>query len=98
VINVGGKKIAAAPIEHAILAALAADEVCVFSGSDRAGNDQVVVACRRAQPITAAEHSEVEKLVHRLGPVRVAQLAAFPLSPGAMQKTDRKALRKILMD
>lgn len=98
VINVGGKKIAAAPIEHAILAALAADEVCVFSGSDRAGNDQVVVACRRAQPITAAEHSEVERLVHRLGPVRVAHLAAFPLSPGAMQKTDRKALRKILMD
>jgi len=98
VINAGGRKLAAAPIEQAILVALAADEVCVFSGTDRAGNDQVVVACRRAAPITAAEHAEVEKLVHRLGRVRVAHLASFPLSPGAMQKTDRKALRKILLD
>ena len=98
VINVGGLKLAAAPIEHAIQIALAADEVCVFSGTDRAGNDQVVVACRRAAGLSATEHSEVEKLVRKLGPVRIAHLTAFPLSPGAMQKTDRKALRKILLD
>jgi acyl-coenzyme A synthetase/AMP-(fatty) acid ligase len=98
VINVGGLKLAAAPIEHAIQVALAADEVCVFSGTDRVGNDQLVVACRRAAGLSPAEHSEVEKLVKKLGPVRVAHLSVFPLSPGAMQKTDRKALRKILLD
>ncbi|WP_374331064.1 class I adenylate-forming enzyme family protein [Aestuariivirga sp.] len=98
VINVGGLKLAAAPIEHAIQVALRADEVCVFSGTDRAGNDQVVVACRRVAGLSRSEHAEVEKLVGRLGPVRVAHLTAFPLSPGAMQKTDRKALRKILLD
>lgn len=97
VINAGGMKLAAAPIEQAILAALAADEVCVFSGIDRAGNDRIVVACRRAAPISAAEQSEIEKLVPRLGPVRVEHLEVFPQSPGGMQKTDRKALRKMLL-
>ncbi len=96
VINVMGHKVATAPIEQAIQEALGTSEVCVFSGPDEAGNDRIVIACRRLEPLTESELSTVNILVQRLGPTQIVQLTEFPLSSGAMQKTDRRALRKLL--
>ncbi len=96
VINVMGRKRASAPVEQAVLQVLSAEEVCAFSGPDRAGNDQIVIVCRRPQPLTPAERAAAEEVVRDFGPVRIVQMKEFPRRPGAMQKTDRIALRKLV--
>ena len=94
VINIKGQKRAVGPMEERIQQGLGVDEVCLFSGLDADGVEELVVAVRSAAPLDKAD---VER---RLGgsvifdKVRIELFDDFPRT--ANGKTRRLELRRMV--
>jgi len=96
VINIRGTKTSLFPLETAIQDYLGAEEVCIFTGMNAAGDEEAIVAVRSARNITPVEMQEIAVRFLPFGLVRFARLTTFPRSEGAFGKTLRGELRKML--
>jgi acyl-coenzyme A synthetase/AMP-(fatty) acid ligase len=96
VLNFRGQKLAAAPIEHEIQNRLGVDNVCLFSGINIAGEDEVVIAIESEH---WPEQSDLNNLGHgfaQFDQVRFALVYPFPRTRTGFTKIDRNALRKLV--
>jgi len=96
VLNIAGKKLAAAPIEQKIQQRLAVEQVCLFSGITSSGDDEIVV-------VLEAEQWPEKTLLDALGVemiqfdrVRFNILKRFPRTTTGTSKINRKALRLLV--
>ncbi len=101
VLNVKGEKIAVAPLEQRIQQTLEVDEVCVFSGLNAAGQNELVIV------IESDSEPPKEKLDSISGEfgsrefgefdnVRFSVLREFPRAEAGTAKVLRAALRKLV--
>jgi len=97
VINLRGQKLSVLPIEQALQAYLAAEEVCIFAEMNERGEEEVLVAVRIARNIRAEEMREMTARFLPFDLVRFARLSHFPKSEGAFGKTLRSELRRLLI-
>lgn len=95
VINAGGDKMAAEPIEMALQERLPADAVCVFSVPDGTGNEELHVAIQARRSIGKDELAEAMRAELKGFPhARVHFVNAIPRNDAA--KIDRAALKRML--
>ena len=98
VVNLRGQKIAVAPIEQAIQRDLRVDEVCLFSGLNKQGYEELVVAIQSNQEI---EKSKLEVVARKFFPserVRFTIRREFPRTETGMRKIKRALLKKLLFE
>jgi acyl-coenzyme A synthetase/AMP-(fatty) acid ligase len=90
-LNVNGRKVAAAPVEQEVRRRLGLEEICLFSGLAEDGEEELVVAVEGAQAMTAEEIAAkvAELVVHSR--VRALALPEFPRTD--TRKIKRAALR-----
>jgi len=102
VLNVQGEKIAVGPIEQWIQQYLEIDEVCVFSGLNAAGHDELVVAIKSD---TKPSQDKLDSLRREFGvrrefknfeKIRFSVLPEFPRAEAGTAKVLRAALRKLV--
>ncbi len=101
VLNVKGEKIAVAPLEQRIRQTLEVDEVCLFSGLNAAGQNELVIVIESdSEPpkeklnsisgeFGSREFGEFDK-------VRFSVLREFPRAEAGTAKILRAALRKLV--
>ena len=94
VVNFQGSKLAVAPIEAAIARRLKASEVCLFSGLDDRGREEVVIAVESETPPPAGDLEKVARRFQRFGQVRVVIKRRLPR--GTTGKVLRLQLRQTL--
>jgi acyl-coenzyme A synthetase/AMP-(fatty) acid ligase len=97
VINLAGQKRAVAPIERSLEEALDVEEVCLFSHLADDGVEEVVVAVQSRAPRDPAQLARALGGSADFGRVRVAVFEAFPRTAGGHAKTNRVALRAMLL-
>jgi hypothetical protein len=94
-LNIHGLKVAVAPVEMAVQRLLKVDEVCLFSGLDEMGKEELVVAVQTDRELPRAE-LELTREFPSFERVRVALLKEFPRTTAGTRKTRRSVLRKML--
>ena len=96
VINVGGKKYAVAPLEQALQHHLGVDEVCLFSGLNAAGNDELAVAIQSVRQFSRSELEPIARRARSFNSVRFIVMNEFPRTETGARKTRRSVLKKLL--
>jgi acyl-coenzyme A synthetase/AMP-(fatty) acid ligase len=96
VLNVEGKKYAVAPIEQVIQQELGVDEVCVFSGLNAAGNEELAVAIESSRQLSRSELEAVTRQCAPFERIRVTVFNKFPRTETGNRKTQRSVLRKLV--
>jgi acyl-coenzyme A synthetase/AMP-(fatty) acid ligase len=97
VVNVQGIKYPVAPIEHEIQQLLGVDEVCVFSGLNAAGNEEIAVAVQSSRQLLKSELEAVVRqslrrtFITPLGrvPFELVRFTVFNEFPRTETGTDR---------
>jgi acyl-coenzyme A synthetase/AMP-(fatty) acid ligase len=93
VLNLGGQKMPAAPIEESIRKSLGLENVCVFAVQNKAGMETLAVVIEAAQfPERAALEAAVGRAV-KAPRLLVSRLDRFPRGENGMMKVNR---RKVL--
>jgi acyl-coenzyme A synthetase/AMP-(fatty) acid ligase len=99
VLNVRGHKIAVAPLEDAIQRHLQVEAVCLFSGLNGKGEDELVVAIQSHRDVPRHKLDAISRLdviagvVAAFGGFRFVILTDFPRTQSGMNKIQRSALR-----
>lgn len=96
VINVQGEKIAVGPIELRIQQALEVDEVCVFSGVNAAGQDELVIAIESESEPPKQKLDSITGEFGDFEKVRFSVLREFPRAEAGTKKVRRAALRRLV--
>jgi acyl-coenzyme A synthetase/AMP-(fatty) acid ligase len=96
VIIVKGNKIAVGPIEQAIQQQLGADEVCVFSGLNAVGQDELVIAIKSDSEPPNEKLVSIRRQFTHFDKVRFSFLREFPGTETGTGKVRRAELRGIL--
>src|SRR5262249_54266359 len=98
VVNVQGMKAPVAPIEHKIQQLLGVDEVCVFSGLNAAGNEEIAVAVQSSRQLSKSELEAVARQCAPFELVRFTVFNEFPRTETGTGKTRRSMLKKQLFE
>ena len=98
VLIVQGTKFAAAPMEQTIQQRLQVDEVCLFSGLNKQGYEEVVIAIQSDRSIPRSQLEELASKFRRVKKVRFSIHTAFPRAQSGMKKTNRRELRKLVFE
>jgi acyl-coenzyme A synthetase/AMP-(fatty) acid ligase len=93
VLNVQGVKVAAAPLELDLQRMLGVDEVCLFSGLNGKGKEQLVIAVQSDKELPKAAMETIVRKFSSFEQVRFAILPEFPRTATGTQKTQRSVLR-----
>lgn len=96
VLNVQGRKIAVAPLEDTIQRYLRVEEVCLFSGLNDDGTEELVIAVQSDRELS---RSQLDALMPKLPPfqrVRFSLWKEFPRTETGTRKTRRTVLRKLV--
>ena len=96
VLNFQGQKRAAAPIEQLLQEWLGGHPVCLFSGLNPAGQEEITVAVESERPFSQEEMRNLASRLTSFEHVRVVVCRQFPLTRTGTQKVDRVALKKLL--
>lgn len=98
VLVVNGQKIATSPIEQSLQKLLRVNEVCVFSGADREGEELVVVAVETAQ--RKVDFGSIAKMLNPqlFQKVLCVCLERFPRNDTGTQKIKRDVLKRQLFE
>lgn len=96
VLNVQGQKTAVAPIEQAIRERLGANEVCLFSGLNDSGKEELVIAVEAQTMPPRADLDAVAKEFSVFESVRCVVLRNFPRTETGTRKTKRATLRRMV--
>lgn len=95
VVNLGGRKLAVAPIEANLQRVLQVDYVCLFSGMDPAGETVVMIAMETDELPEGDRLDHVGREMSQWGEVRFARVSRFPRTQST-RKIDRKRLRELV--
>ncbi len=95
VLNIGGSKVAVAPIEQQFQQAMRVDNVCLFSQLSDAGQDVLAVAYEAASDLPAARKEGLARQFPTFSQIRFLRFEAFPRVV-TLQKIDRRALRRAI--
>ncbi len=95
VLNIGGNKVATAPIEQQLQRALGVENVCLFGRLDDAGKDELAVAYEAARDAPQPRLDGLARQFPVFNQVRFVRFDAFP-RVGNLQKIDRRELRRAL--
>jgi hypothetical protein len=96
VVILQGVKIAVTPIEQSIQRDLEVDEVCLFSGLNKQGYEEVVVAIQSNREI---EKPKLDDVVRKFFPserVRFTIQREFPRTETGTRKVKRALLKKLV--
>ena len=96
VLNLKGQKIATAPIEQKFQEKLEGRTVCLFSGINRDGQDEITVAMESDRSFGQDEMDGLAAELKDYGHVRFRTVKEFPMTTTGTRKIDRLALRKLL--
>ena len=96
VLNFQGQKIAAAPIEQRLQERLGGRAVCLFSGINPAGREEITVVVEAERPLGAGDMSALAGQLPSFEQVRIVVCRQFPLTRTGTQKVDRTALKRLL--
>ncbi|MCR9185171.1 MAG: AMP-binding protein [Halieaceae bacterium] len=96
VVNLGGQKIAVAPIEANLQNILQVDYICLFAGVNAAGEPEAVVAMEAPEMPSQDRLDHVGQEFSQWGEVRFALVDRFPRTQSGTSKIDRKRLRMLL--
>jgi acyl-coenzyme A synthetase/AMP-(fatty) acid ligase len=91
-----GQKMAVAPIEQSIQHDLEVDEVCLFSGLNKQGYEEVVVAIQSNREIEKAKLDNVALKIFPSQRVRFTIHREFPRTETGTRKIKRALLKKLL--
>lgn len=98
VLIVQGLKFAAAPMEQEIQRYLQVDEVCLFSGLNKQGHEELVIAIQSDRSIPRSQLEELASNFRRVKKVRFSIHRAFPRAESGMKKTNRRELKKLVFE
>lgn len=96
VLNYHGHKIPVAPIEHQIQRFLGVDDVCIFSGLNENGDEELGIAIQSANAIPELILKSIRSSFASFERVRFVSLKEFPHSDTGMRKVQRTALRQLV--
>jgi acyl-coenzyme A synthetase/AMP-(fatty) acid ligase len=96
VLNIQGDKIAVGKIEQRIQQILEVDEVCVFSGLNDAGQDEVIIAIQSDREPPQATLDFIRREFKGFETVRFAVLRSFPRTDNGTEKVRRSELRRLI--
>ena len=100
VLNVQGSKIAVAPLEDAIQRHLQVEAVCLFSGLNDSGKEELVIAIQSEHEVPPDKLDAIAKLdavagvVAKFGGYRCSVMKEFPKTKTGMSKIQRAALKQ----
>ena len=96
VLNFQGDKIAAGPLEQWIRQSLGVDEVCVFSGLNAAGQNELVIAIETDSEPAKEKLDSISGEFGEFDKVRFSVLREFPRTEAGTRKVRRAALRRLV--
>jgi acyl-coenzyme A synthetase/AMP-(fatty) acid ligase len=96
VLNVQGEKIPTGPIEQRIRQSLGANEVCVFSGLNAAGQNELVIAIETDREPAKEKLDSIRGEFDEFDKVRFSILREFPRTEAGTKKIRRAALRTLV--
>ena len=96
VLNIQGKKVSVAPLEHEVQQRLGVESVCIFGGLDDDGREQLVIAIEADKPPSQVELEQVATGFRMFERVKVKVLKRFPRTEAGMQKIKRAELRQMV--
>jgi acyl-coenzyme A synthetase/AMP-(fatty) acid ligase len=96
VLNFRGEKKAVGPLEERAQQILGADNVCLFSGLNAEGKEEVVVAIESERTPEQSRMDEVARDFAMFDKVRFEVMKSFPRTQTGTLKVQRVALRKLV--
>src|SRR5262249_16017030 len=98
VLQLRGNKHAAAPYELTIQRALMIDEVCLFSGLNHAGEEELVVAIESDRALPQSSVDQIARTLPAFERIRIAYVKEFPRVTTGTGKIARTVLRNWVFD
>ena len=95
VLNVRGSKMAVAPLEQKVQDILQVEAVCLFSGLDKAGVEELVVMIEGDKAPSGEEMRRIASGFPQFERLRFEMMKKFPRTEAGMQKIKRTELRKL---
>jgi acyl-coenzyme A synthetase/AMP-(fatty) acid ligase len=96
VLNLHGSKIPVVPVEQSIQQQLRVDDVCLFSGLNDDGNEELVIAIESDRDLAVTDLETVNRRFASFDRVRFVLLKEFPRAGTGMRKVQRAVLRKFV--
>jgi acyl-coenzyme A synthetase/AMP-(fatty) acid ligase len=93
VLHLRGNKHAVAPFELAVQRALMVDEVCLFSGLNHAGEEELVVAIESDRTLPQSSVDQIARTLPAFERIRIAYVKKFPRVATGTGKIARTVLR-----
>jgi acyl-coenzyme A synthetase/AMP-(fatty) acid ligase len=97
VLNVGGAKIAVAPLEQAVAQLLGLENVCLFQHVDAQGTEQLIVVLETSALPDGPMIKRAAARLPVLGELRFETVTPFPRTPAGLRKIRRAELRKMVV-
>ena len=98
VVVLKGEKLNTASFEQEIQRNLQAEEVCLFSGLNRRGEDELIIAIQTSRTIFQSELETIARTFPRFEKVRFSIRAEFPHMPTGRRKINRTLLKKLVFE
>ena len=96
VLNVRGSKLAVAPLEQRVQEQLNVDTVCLFSGLDRMGIEELVVVIEGERAPSREDMQKLATIFPQFERLRFEMMSKFPRTEAGMQKIKRSEIRKLV--
>lgn len=96
VLNIAGLKVAVSPLEIEVQRKLQVAEVCLFSGQNDAGQEELVVAIQTDMALPESTLEQLAREFPSFKRVRFEFFKEFPRTSTGMSKVRRSALRKMV--
>src|SRR5262249_36582397 len=98
VLHLRGNKHAAAPYELAVQQALMVDEGCLFSGSNHAGEEELVVAIESDRSLPQSSADQIARALPAFERIRISYVKEVPRVATGTGKIARTVLRNWVFD
>lgn len=95
VLNVRGSKMAVAPLEQKVQGILNVETVCLFSGLDKSGVEELVVVIESDKAPLRDDMRKLAASFPQFERLRFETMRKFPRTAAGMQKIKRNELRKL---
>ena len=96
VLNVRGSKLAVAPLEQRAQEHLGVETVCLFSGLDKMGVEELVVVIEGDRAPSQDEMQKLAATFPQFERLRFEMMSRFPRTEAGMQKVKRSEIRKLV--
>lgn len=96
VLNVRGSKLAVAPLEQRAQEHLGVETVCLFSGLDKMGVEELVVVIEGDRAPSRDEMQKLAATFPQFERLRFEMMSRFPRTEAGMQKVKRSEIRKLV--